>query len=111
MTSLQSLALGIACLLSSATLSAATRGFYEDFDHPETLDNDLWFGVNDCGKKIVGAADGADVHSGNCLRGNWKDGIVDPITQNTSTSDVSARYAGFDIFVSSWIQEDRKSVV
>jgi hypothetical protein len=97
---------GLACLLFSTATSAATRGFYEDFDHPETLDDALWFGTNDCGKKIVGAADGAVVHSGNCLRGNWKDGITDPITHNTSTSDVSARYAGFDIFVSSWIQDE-----
>jgi hypothetical protein len=89
----------LAAFISAPLAMAADRVFYETFDDPASVDNDLWFDSNNCGKKLVGEADGAVVHQGLALRGNWFAGYTDPITGLTSADSAAARYAGYDLMV------------
>jgi len=87
-----------ALLALSADSFAVSRVYYQNFDDTAKVE-DFWLERNQSAKRIVGAADGAKVFKGNCLRGNWFTDYSDPITHLKTRGDEDSRYTLYDLYL------------
>lgn len=85
-------------LLLAEAAFPATRVFYQNFDDTVKIE-DFWLERNPSAKRIVGAAEGAKILKGNCLRGNWFTDYTDPITHLTTRDDEDSRYTLYDLYL------------
>lgn len=90
--------LSLVMLLLCGPAFGATRVYYQDFEDTNAVE-DFWTERNPDGKRVVGASDGAIVHQGNCLRGNWAMNVKDPITHLTTDTSDNSRYTLYDLYL------------
>lgn len=90
----------ISVLLAILSESAfgANRVYFQDFEDTNAVE-DFWTERNPDAKRVVGAADGAIVHQGRCLRGNWAMNVKDPITHLTTDTSDDSRYTLYDLYL------------